>query len=87
MAYIVVFDVRGLPQSSRTMSFGTRKDALKYAYRNVTNFNASAKIGVDGANIQGKVVCIHGKRFYVLFKENGTYGREYSLHSDGTLGE
>lgn len=70
-----------------TRTFDTRKDALSYAYRMALNFNWEVKVGISGKNnYQGQVIGIGGKRYYVLFMKDGTYGREYVLHADGTLG-
>lgn len=68
--------------------FGSKKDALKYAYQKAKNYNSRVRIGISGkATLQGRIICIKNKRFYVLFKKDGSYGKEYILHSDGTLGE
>lgn len=73
--------------------FNTRKEALKYAYQKARNFKSEVNVGrtsVHGHH-DGQVICIKNKRFYIVFNHNknaiSPYGREYILHSDGTLGE
>ena len=72
--------------------FNTKKDALKYAYQKAKNFKSEVYIGRPGTGTwDGQIICIKNKRFYVAFNHNrnaeSPYGREYILHSDGTLGE
>lgn len=73
--------------------FNTKTDALKFAYQKARNFRSNVNVGrsdVLGHYI-GQVICIKNKRFYIAFNRNknaiSPYGREYVLHSDGTLGE
>ncbi len=85
--YGVISETRGYGKSV-FKEFGSKREALKYAYQKAKNYNSQVRIGMSGkATLQGRVICIKNKRFYVLFKKDGSYGREYVLHSDGTLGE
>lgn len=71
-------------------TFNTKKDALKFAYQKAKNFRSEVKIGRTNVPLyyDGQVICIKNKRFYVTFNRKiDDYGREYILHSDGSLGE
>jgi len=70
-------------------TFNTKKDALKFAYQKAKNFKSEVYIGKPGTAFwDGQVICIKNKRFYVTFNRKiDDYGREYILHSDGSLGE
>lgn len=90
MTYYVNHSTTG--KRSIIKEFNTKKDALKYAYTKAKNFRSDVVVGrprsgmLDG--LDGRVVCIKNKRFYITFNHKTMgYGREYILHSDGTLGE
>ena len=74
-------------------TFNTRQDALKFAYQKAKNFRSEVYLGRMIANgvHDGQIICIKNKRFYIVFNHrkdrSSPYGREYILHSDGTLGE
>lgn len=73
--------------------FNTRAEALKFAYQKARNFRSNVHVGRTDVPIYyiGQVICIKNKRFYIAINRNknaiSPYGREYILHSDGTLGE
>lgn len=87
MTYYVNHSTTG--KRAVTKEFNTRKDALKYAYTKAKNFRSEVVMGKSGTGfIDGRIVCIKNKRFYVSINhKTRDYGREYILHSDGTLGE
>lgn len=88
MRYGVISEMRNSTRGSTYKEFNSRKDALKYAYQKAKNYNSDVRIGISGKpTLQGRIICIKNKRFYVAFKKDGNYGREYTLYSDGTLGE
>lgn len=73
-----------------TKYFKTKKEALKFAYQKAKNFKSYVWVGREKIHglYDGQVICIKNKRFYVTYNhKKGDYGREYVLHSDGTLGE
>lgn len=70
--------------------FKTKREALKFAYQKAKNFKSEVWVGRKNVPLRfdGQVICIKNKRFYVTYNhKKGEYGREYILHSDGTLGE
>lgn len=87
MTYYVNHTTTG--KRSITKEFNTKKDALKYAYTKAKNFRSDVVVGRPRTGmLDGRIVCIKNKRFYVTFNhKTRNYGREYILHSDGTLGE
>lgn len=73
-----------------TKYFKTKREALKFAYQKAKNFRSEVWVGRKRmiGLYDGQVICIKNKRFYVTYNhKRDEYGREYILHSDGTLGE
>lgn len=70
--------------------FNTKTEALKFAYQKARNFRSQVNVGRTNVPLyhDGQVICIKNKRFYITYnRKKDDYGREYVLHSDGTLGE